>query len=530
MNVLLKIGICLWCILAAVPETRASAVKLPLVVDDSHIDEQLMRLDAEVLNFARSCRAGISRVDSMRHVMASRDSVMRRDYVEMSRLCRYLYPDSAIIYTRKAIGKSIEPDDTAECRLLFGFLTLLPSRGFIKEAVDALAYYNIDAIPEAMRSEYLKASQNIYAQIARRYFEVPEISDRYKTLAVDARRKYMLYFNAGDCEYEVAEAMNYFDLGNYVAAYTAGVEVLERIEEKDPDFASLSIVIAEAYGRKGRNREQLYYLVRAAISHLKCVMPQGTALQRVGHSLYESGDIDRAHGYMSAALENATLGATHADAHVMLKSMSLMDRSYNEKMRHNERLVWIIAGISLALMAVICVELLRYRYGLRRLKAERHKAEGADRARLAYVKNFLELCVSTSRRLNSLCRLVGRKISANQVEQLYDYTRSGRIIEEQRREVLSIFDKAFLGLYPDFIERLNSLLREEERYPEPTDCKLPTELRIYAFFRLGIDDCNYIADFLCYSINTIYAYKAKVRAKAISKDMFDKDFMDTVVC
>ena len=116
------------------------------------------------------------------------------------------------------------------------------------------------------------------------------------------------------------------------------------------------------------------------------------------------------------------------------------------------------------------------------------------------------------------------------MEQLYDYTRSGRIIEEQRREVLSIFDKAFLGLYPDFIERLNSLLREEERYPEPTDCKLPTELRIYAFFRLGIDDCNYIADFLCYSINTIYAYKAKVRAKAISKDMFDKDFMDTVVC
>ena len=80
----------------------------------------------------------------------------------------------------------------------------------------------------------------------------------------------------------------------------------------------------------------------------------------------------------------------------------------------------------------LCVELLRYRYGLRRLKAERHKAEGADRARLAYVKNFLELCVSTSRRLNSLCRLVGRKISANQVEQLYDYTRSGRIIEEQR--------------------------------------------------------------------------------------------------
>jgi len=504
-------------------------VKLPLVVDDSHISLQLKRLDAEVDDFARRCRAGISRIDSMRRVLVSRDLVESKDYAEMSRLCRYIYPDSAILYSRKAIGDAVELTDTAECRIFFDFLTLLPSRGFIKEAIDALAYYNVDVIPEAMRSEYLNASQNMYAQIAGCYLEVPEISDRYKLLAIDARRKYMLYFNAGEREYEIAEAKNYFDLGNYVAAYTAGVDVLEFIDEADPDFASLSIVIAEAYRRKGRDREHLYYLVRAAISQLKCVMPQGTALQRVGHSLYESGDIDRAHGYMSAALENATVGVTRIDAPVMVRSMSLMDRSYKEKIHHNERLMWIIAGISLALMAVICVELFRYRDGLRRLRAERQKTEGADRARLAYVKNFLELCVSTSRRLNSLCRLVGRKISANQVEQLYDYTRSGRIMEEQRKEVLSIFDKAFLGLYPDFIDRFNMLLREEERYPAPVDCKLPPELRIYAFSRLGIDDCNYIADFLCYSMNTIYAYKAKVRAKAISKDTFEQDFMSTVV-
>lgn len=529
MNVFLKIGICLWCILTAVPVARASVVALPLVVDDRHINEQLDRLDDEVDDFGRRCRAGIARVDSMRRVMASRDSADLRDYAEMSRLCRYLYPDSALLYARKAIGDTIELSDTAVCRLFFEFITLLPSRGFIKEAVEALARYDVEDVPATMRGEYLDASQDMYAQIARRYLEVPEISDRYKRLAVEARRKYMMYFKEGDRQYDIAEAKNYFDHGNYVAAYTAGVDALGHIEETDPDFASLSVVVAEAYRRKGRDREHLYYLIRAAISQIKCVMPQGTALQRVGHSLYESGDIDRAHGYMSAALENATVGVTRVDAPVMVKSMSLMDRSYKEKIRYNERLMWIIAGISLVLIGVICVELFRYRDGLRRLKAELHKTEGADRARLAYVKNFLELCVSTSRRLNSLCRLVGRKISANQVDQLYDYTRSGRIIEEQRREVLAIFDKAFLGLYPEFIESLNRLLREDERYPEAVDGKLPTELRIFAFFKLGIDDCNYIADFLCYSINTIYAYKAKVRAKAISKDTFEQDFMNVVV-
>ena len=134
----------------------------------------------------------------------------------------------------------------------------------------------------------------------------------------------------------------------------------------------------------------------------------------------------------------------------------------------------------------------------------------------------------STRRLNGLCRLANQKIAANQVAQLYDITRSGRIMEEQRKEIMLIFDEAFLGLYPDFVNKLNSLLREDERYEISDDGRLPAELRIYAFVWLGMDDVNKMADFLSYSVNTVYSYRVKVKSKAIDRDNFDRDFMTLV--
>lgn len=52
---------------------------------------------------------------------------------------------------------------------------------------------------------------------------------------------------------------------------------------------------------------------------------------------------------------------------------------------------------------------------------------------------------------------------------------------------------------------------------------LNTELRIFALIRLGINDSSQIAEFLRYSVNTIYNYRAKVKNKAcVSRDDFEK--------
>lgn len=54
---------------------------------------------------------------------------------------------------------------------------------------------------------------------------------------------------------------------------------------------------------------------------------------------------------------------------------------------------------------------------------------------------------------------------------------------------------------------------------------LNTDLRILAFMRLGIEDSSRIAQVLNYSINTIYAYRNRIKAKAINKETFEADIM-----
>ena len=51
---------------------------------------------------------------------------------------------------------------------------------------------------------------------------------------------------------------------------------------------------------------------------------------------------------------------------------------------------------------------------------------------------------------------------------------------------------------------------------------LNTEIRIFALIRLGIEDSSRIAEFLHYSVNTIYNYRAKIKNGATGdRDAFE---------
>ena len=53
----------------------------------------------------------------------------------------------------------------------------------------------------------------------------------------------------------------------------------------------------------------------------------------------------------------------------------------------------------------------------------------------------------------------------------------------------------------------------EEILPAEKD-SLNTDLRIFALIRLGIEESSKIAEFLHYSPNSIYAYRARIKNKA----------------
>lgn len=96
-------------------------------------------------------------------------------------------------------------------------------------------------------------------------------------------------------------------------------------------------------------------------------------------------------------------------------------------------------------------------------------------------------------------------------------------MKREMAEFYHQFDHTFLTLYRNFVTDFNALLAPEERiYPKPGE-GLTTELRIFALIRLGIDSSAKIAELLCYSPNTIYNYRARVKNAALGdRDTFEQ--------
>ncbi len=81
----------------------------------------------------------------------------------------------------------------------------------------------------------------------------------------------------------------------------------------------------------------------------------------------------------------------------------------------------------------------------------------------------------------------------------------------------------FLRIFPNFVESFNSLFAAKDKIVLKEQGLLNTELRIFALIRMGISNNDTIAQILEYSVNTIYAYKTKIKTRAlVPNDEFEE--------
>jgi len=141
-----------------------------------------------------------------------------------------------------------------------------------------------------------------------------------------------------------------------------------------------------------------------------------------------------------------------------------------------------------------------------------------------YIGRFLKLCSTYIDRLDAYRRMVNKKLSGGQTEELLKMVRSRDVLDTDLKELYENFDTAFLHLFPDFVEKFNQLLQPEERIILRKGELLNTELRIFALMRMGITDVSQIAVFLHYSVQTIYNYKSKVkRMSLLDGNIFEEE-------
>lgn len=179
-----------------------------------------------------------------------------------------------------------------------------------------------------------------------------------------------------------------------------------------------------------------------------------------------------------------------------------------------------VFGICIIVIIITAVNLKRH---VNRLKRMQTVLTDANRAKEVYINQFIVLCSVYMDKLNQYNSIVNRKLGAGQADELYKLVKSGRLIEEQTRDFYRLFDEAFLHIYPTFVGDVNALLTPEGQIQLKEDELLNTDLRILACIRIGLTDATRIAKILNLSVNTIYAYRNRIRNRAISRDTFEQD-------
>jgi hypothetical protein len=140
-----------------------------------------------------------------------------------------------------------------------------------------------------------------------------------------------------------------------------------------------------------------------------------------------------------------------------------------------------------------------------------------------YIGRFMSLCSQYIDKLDNYRKMVNKKMKNKELEELFRISKSTELKEKELEELFLNFDSVFLHLFPNFVNDFNGLLQPEVRIQPKEENRLTTEIRIFALIRLGIEDSSKIAEFLHYSVNTIYNYRARIKNGAIgNREQFER--------
>lgn len=492
-----------------------------------NFESALSMLDEALDNRKQYIDRRLQRIDSLMAGVAKSDEYGKLAlYKEIGDEYLRFNVDSAISYYYKGEKKSIALGDK-KAELIFKMNTsaTVPLVGIMREEVDF--YDSIDHVelPKEVLPVYYQCGTRLFFYISRFYKQFPSLQYSYLAKGLDYNDKVVSLAEPGSPEALLYTAQAYYLRGENTLAVATLNDLMELVPMDDNYFARAANMLAIVYSNRGRKRESMYYLALSAISDVKAATLEETSLMELGIALYEDGDIDRAYRYLIVSLNNAVASGAKMRALESSLALPYISQNYNEKEMRHKTWMYIFIGVLVVALGAIAVAVLMVRRDVVKLRDLKQRLSEDNKIKEAYNGQFLNLSSIYMDKLEEFNKLVGRKIAAKQVDDLYSFVKSGRIMEEQSRMFYEMFDKAFVHTYPTFVKEVNALLLPDKRVELPDGALLNTELRILAFMRLGLEDGNRIAKFLNLSLNTIYTYRNKLKGRAIHRDTFESDVM-----
>lgn len=493
---------------------------------DVHIDRKLQRIEKLHERLEGGDPAGLSEQFDI--------------YNELYHEYKTFVNDSAFRYARKLIQTSRrmnDPSRTGYAHLKLGF-TLL-SGGMFKETFDTLRAIDVNTLPDSSVVDYYRLSARAYADLMifnnHDYF-----TDVYRQRYRQCLDSALSHCEPGSYQFFYLSIVKDLHLRDYDRVIQTSRELAGKKSLTHPQAAVFHYDLADAYRNLGVQEKTIEHLLLSSISDLRGAIKETAAMYTLARQLHERGDSQNAYVFIRQALRDAQFyGARQRQ--VEINSILPLIAADQLNSMDERRMRWVIysAGVTVIVLLVMVFSAIIFKQ-LKKLKAAEAQIKLANQNLHAFNRKLVEAHKIKEEYVGYYFNMTTDYVNRIDVlrKQIINF-----LVNDRRKEALSMlgkynpaqerarfvkdFDQVFLRLFPDFIHQFNQLIDPSEPLIPERDGELNADLRIFALIRLGIHDNRKIGEILNFSVNTVYAYKTRIRNRSVLPgDEFVRRIMD----
>ena len=447
--------------------------------------------------------------------------------------------DSAMAYAKKGYELAEQLQDDYYIHLnKINRAAVLSTGGFYSQAEDLMLSMNVGKMPSNLLQYYYYTLAWVY-NYWETFCDKSEFQEGLvtknqfylgKTLEHMGNKNTALYhYLSGEYEY----------LKNHTAPKVIHLykKALAMSPLNSRVHASSAYCVARYYLEAGQMDSYEKYIVEAAISDLICPLKENLALQEFSTYLYnkDASYAKRVAKYINCSMEDAQFYNNRLRMVEISRVLPLItEANHQAEVRKNRIITASLIIVSILSLGFLAMAIFAFMMNQRLSKSRKQvksqndllenlnqKLVNTNRHRETYMYLFLDISAVYIKKLDDYRKLVSRKIKAKQTGDILTTINSYKLAEDEAANFYIRFDKAFIDLYPNFVDEFNLLLQPDKQIVLPAPNCLTKELRIYALMRLGITDGQELATLLFYSTQTIYNYKTAIRKRAKDPSTFD---------
>ena len=436
--------------------------------------------------------------------------------------------DSSLVYFEKAAQVAKEAEDeflivSTDIRLS----TMLTIGGFYMAAAEILNSVPRKSLQGVLRVPYYNAWMSLYREVYSSSYEPDAFKKEYNDRYVEYRDSLICVADTMGVHYlrnmerKEAKAGNYAEARRYNAIRMANTP-----DQKSYAYATClydRFMISYHYEGKLKG-EDVDDLLQAAIIELEYSNRDINSMLIVVTLLNDIGEVEdakRVSDYYYASL--LKFGSRKRLLECGEKAMVINEENFRMLQKKNNQFKLAILFISLMAVALLFA-LLKINSSRNKIIRLKDNLQQSGKISKGYVGVVFKLYSSYIKRLDAFRMKIYSTLKKGNIEQTLELASPSKdIISDERKNLFHHFDTAFVDIFPDFIETVNSFLKPEMKIiPKRTEV-LNNELRILALIKLGIEDNEEIAEMLHCTVKTVMNLRAIFRARlAVPEERLNK--------